>query len=123
MRVILLSATLVLLLVAATEAAYEDGVVAFNRGDYGVAQKELLPEAATGDRRAQFLLGAIYLYGRGSRGPEIKLSWGPSTPAVISGKIMISRCQSGGLGILESAPSRRWERQGKHDHGRSEACA
>ncbi len=41
-------------------SSYQEGLDAFDRGDYETALKELLPLAEPGDAADQFYLGAIY---------------------------------------------------------------
>ena len=47
------------------QAGYEDGKVAYARGDYGAAFHEWLPIAAAGDARAQHVVGLMYSVGEG----------------------------------------------------------
>lgn len=56
----------VLLFIAATPASagpLEDGLKAFNLGDYGAAERLLEPLGEQGDARAQFLLGLMCAHG------------------------------------------------------------
>lgn len=46
-------------------ADFDDGVTAYERGDYQNALKELLPIAQSGDLDAQYYLGALYRDGKG----------------------------------------------------------
>ena len=47
------------------QAGYEDGKVAYARGDYGAAFHEWLPIATAGDARAQHVVGLMYSVGEG----------------------------------------------------------
>ena len=44
---------------------FEDGVVAYNRGDYATALRLWRPLAEQGDTKAQFNLGLMYKNGEG----------------------------------------------------------
>ncbi len=57
----------VLLVVLATPAwaGFDEGLAAYDRGDYATAFEEWLPIAEQGDPRAQYALGAIYDNGYG----------------------------------------------------------
>lgn len=50
---------------AASQAALEDGVAAYNSGDYALAYREFLPIGEGGDKKAQLLLGLMYDNGLG----------------------------------------------------------
>jgi TPR repeat protein len=47
-------------------AGMEEGLAAFNRGDFATAFKEWKPLAEQGDAEAQYNLGVLYQYGRGA---------------------------------------------------------
>ena len=49
---------------AATAQYFEDGLAAYNRGDYAVALKGLEPLANTGEARSQYYLAFMYLRGK-----------------------------------------------------------
>ena len=53
-------------------AGYEDGKVAYARGDYGAAFSEWLPAAAGGDARAQHVIGLMYSIGEGVRRDDVQ---------------------------------------------------
>ena len=57
--------TLILSGAAAVAGPWEDGVVAYNRGDYLPAMKLLRPLAQAGNARAQSVMGAMYRKGEG----------------------------------------------------------
>ena len=46
-------------------ADFDDGLAAFERGDYATALREWLPLAEPGDVSAQYFLGVMYSFGRG----------------------------------------------------------
>ena len=46
-------------------ADFDDGVAAYERGDYATALQEWLPLGEQGDKRAQFQLGEMYAVGKG----------------------------------------------------------
>ncbi len=46
-------------------AGFDDGVAAFDRGDYGIALREFRTLAGRGNAEAQFNVGIIYDYGHG----------------------------------------------------------
>ena len=52
-------------LTAPAWAGVDEGVVAYNRGDYATALREWRPLAEQGDAEAQFNLGLMYYKGRG----------------------------------------------------------
>ena len=54
------------------QAGFEDGKVAYARGDYGAAFREWLPIAAAGDARAQQVVGLMYSIGEGVRQDDIQ---------------------------------------------------
>lgn len=65
MRRLFLGAILVLLLGAQAQPGFEDGQLAYHRGDYQVAMEIWLPLAEQGDARAQYSLGLLYYRGEG----------------------------------------------------------
>jgi len=50
----------------AVHAGFEDGVSAYDKGDYATAMKEFTQAAQHGDVRALGKLGGMYLYGVGT---------------------------------------------------------
>ncbi len=54
------------------QAGFEDGKVAYARGDYGAAFREWLPIAAAGDARAQHVVGLMYSIGEGVRQDDVQ---------------------------------------------------
>ena len=54
------------------QAGFEDGKVAYARGDYGAAIREWLPVAAAGDARAQHAVGLMYSIGEGVRQDDVQ---------------------------------------------------
>ncbi len=54
------------------QAGFEDGKVAYARGDYGTAFREWLPAAAAGDARAQHVVGLMYSIGEGVRRDDVQ---------------------------------------------------
>ncbi len=52
-------------LTAPAWAGFDEGVAAFNRGDYATALREFRPLAEQGNARAQYNLGVMYENGRG----------------------------------------------------------
>jgi cell division septation protein DedD len=68
LKYILMGATAVIMLgfsCLTAEAGLEEGVAAFDQGDYATAIKEWQPEADKGDRNALFNLGQLYRMGKG----------------------------------------------------------
>ena len=72
----IVSAVVVLLVLAApacvetadkrnTDAGVDDGLAAYQRGDYATALREFRPLAEQGDAKVQGLLGNMYFFGRG----------------------------------------------------------
>ena len=64
-RIFLGIAVAVVLTGAAMAGPFEDGLAAFQRGDYATALRLLQPLAAQGNADAQFKLGVMYDNGRG----------------------------------------------------------
>ncbi|MDA0221360.1 MAG: tetratricopeptide repeat protein, partial [Proteobacteria bacterium] len=60
-----LCAVLVMLVVWPAWADYQDGVDAYNRGDYATALHEWRPLAEQGNAYAQSILGVMYYEGTG----------------------------------------------------------
>ena len=55
---------------------FEDGLSAFNAGDYGMAIAHWLPQAQRGDAKSQASLGFLYYSGKGVRqNDEQSLHW------------------------------------------------
>lgn len=65
MKVAAISGVVALALSAAAFAGTEEGVTAFNRGEYATAFRELARPAWRGDREAQYYLARLYELGRG----------------------------------------------------------
>jgi hypothetical protein len=61
----LLATILSLWLTAAAWAGFDEGVAAYNRGDYKTAIEEWLPVAEQGNARAQYNLGVMFYFGEG----------------------------------------------------------
>lgn len=59
--------TLTLLLPLAGMAGYEDGMAAYNRGDYAQAIAEIEPLAENGNTDAQYIMGMLFHYGYGKK--------------------------------------------------------
>ena len=51
--------------VSVAQADYDEGVAAYEKGDYDTAYKELKPLAEQGDANAQISLGTMYYHGQG----------------------------------------------------------
>jgi TPR repeat protein len=70
---------IVVLLIAlstAANAGYEEGVAAYNRGDFATALRELQPLAERGHAKAQFVLGFMHELGQGvARNPAEAANW------------------------------------------------
>jgi TPR repeat protein len=60
-----LCALLLLAVTPAGAADYDKGVTAFDRGDFARALAELKPLTERGHDGAEFMLGAMYFYGKG----------------------------------------------------------
>lgn len=54
-----------LLLCGPCYAGFDEGVSAYDAGNYGKALQELRPLASQGDARSQYAMGVMYEYGRG----------------------------------------------------------
>lgn len=65
MRQRLIAALFFLLCSPLAHAGFEDGMTAYEKGDYATAYTEFLNAAQQGDMRAQGKLGGLYLYGVG----------------------------------------------------------
>ena len=64
-RRIIVAATLLIAFMATARADRQDGVAAYERGDYATALREWRPLSVQGDAGAQFNLGVMYKIGRG----------------------------------------------------------
>jgi uncharacterized protein len=67
-RGMLLAAGLIVAATTSLAADYDTGVAAFDRGDFAKALKELRPLTERGHAGAEFMLGAMYFYGKGVPG-------------------------------------------------------
>ncbi len=65
MKRIAVAAVLLVALVGPVRAGFDEGVAAFERGDYATALKEFRPLAEQGNADGQFNLGLMYDLGRG----------------------------------------------------------
>ena len=65
MKRIALAAVLLVMLVGPAWAGFDEGMAAYDRGDYATALKEWLPLAEQGDANAQNSLGIMYGNGDG----------------------------------------------------------
>lgn len=65
MKRICLALVLVVSLAVPAWADFQDGVAAYDRGDYATALQEFKPLAEQGDARAQNSLGLMYYHGQG----------------------------------------------------------
>ena len=93
-------------------AGYEDGVIAFNRGDYGTAQQELALAAEQGDPSAQFMLGFMLGYGRGVPMDPVKAAdwyWKAAGQGVTPAATCLARMYEDGSGVpRDLAQAYRW---------------
>ena len=65
-----------MLTVSAAWAGFDDGVAAYDRGDYAAAFQAWRPLAEQGDVRAQYRLGRLYEAGEGVPGDDVEaLRW------------------------------------------------
>ena len=72
---ILLAATLALVSTPAW-SGYEEGVMAYDSGNYRVAYDEFIALGAGGHPGAEFMLGAMYFYGKGKpRDNALAATW------------------------------------------------
>ena len=60
-----LAVVLLCISLSAARAGYDEGIAAYERGDYATALGEFLPMAQAGDALAQSYVGVIYHYGLG----------------------------------------------------------
>ncbi len=56
---------LILLVPLTVWAGYEEGIAAYNKGDYSTAIAEIEPLAMKGNARAQYFIATLYRYGHG----------------------------------------------------------
>jgi TPR repeat protein len=69
-------ASIILGVSGATAGPWEDGMVAYNRGDYVPAMKLFRPLAQAGNAKAQNVLGVMYHKGEGvARSPGRAFMW------------------------------------------------
>ena len=63
-------------ILAAFAGPWEDGMVAYNRGDYVPAIRPFRPLAEAGNAKAQHLIGVMYHRGQGvAKNPVRALAW------------------------------------------------
>ena len=65
MKRIAIAAVLLVMLVGPARAGFDEGVTAYERGDYATALKEFRPLAEQGHAKAQSILGVMYHGGDG----------------------------------------------------------
>ncbi len=65
MKRLALAVALLIGLAVPAWADFQDGVAAYDRGDYTTALEEFKPLAEQGNAQAQFSLGAMYVFGQG----------------------------------------------------------
>ena len=63
MKRLLLALVIACTLSAPAWAGFDEGLAAYERGDYEMALRELRPLAEQGDAAAQFLIGSMYEIG------------------------------------------------------------
>jgi len=57
-------------------AGFDDGIAAYNRGDFSLALKEWTPLAEKGEARAQVILATMYMDGLGvAKAPKTAMQW------------------------------------------------
>ena len=95
-------------------------MAAFKRGDYETAMGEFRPLAEQGDARAQFNLGAMYLYGWGvPRDVGEALRWYrlAADHGLADAQFILGFMYGAGRGVRQdSAAARRWYRKAA-EHG------
>lgn len=65
MRRVFLGIALVVLLAAQSQPGFQDGLLAYHRGDHGVAMGIWRPLAERGDAQSQYMVGYLYAQGEG----------------------------------------------------------
>lgn len=65
MRRVFLGIALVILLAAQSQPGFQDGLLAYHRGDLAVAMEIWRPLAERGDSSAQYMVGYLYARGEG----------------------------------------------------------
>ena len=65
MRRVFLGIALVMLLGAQSQPGFQDGLLAYHRGDHAVAMEIWRPLAERGDASAQYMVGYLYAQGEG----------------------------------------------------------
>jgi TPR repeat protein len=65
MKKLIATVILLIALLSPTWAGFDEGLKAFNSGDYETALREWRPLAEQGEAKAQVGLGALYYYGQG----------------------------------------------------------
>ena len=81
MKRIAVAAVLLVSLAGPVRAGFDEGVAAFERGDYATALKEFRPLAEQGDADGQFNLGLMYDPGRGVTQPPTRAADGAESGA------------------------------------------
>ncbi|NKB58268.1 MAG: sel1 repeat family protein [Alphaproteobacteria bacterium] len=75
---ILVAATILLAAVTSSPVSggRDAGIAAYHRNDYPAALKELIPDAQTGDAKAQYYMGLLYARGHGvGKDPAAAAAW------------------------------------------------
>ena len=65
MRRVFLGMAFVVLLAAQSQSSFQDGLLAYHRGDHAVAMEIWRPLANSGDASAQYMVGFLYAQGEG----------------------------------------------------------
>ncbi len=101
-------------LTAPAFAGLDDGLAAYDRGDYATAYRELGPAAAGGAPAAQYALGRMYFSGEGvSRDSAEGLKW--LRKAAMAGvglaQYQLGACYEWGIGVTQdTGEAARWYR-------------
>src|SRR5579863_2827294 len=113
-RGLIVGGLLAITLTNSASAGLDDGLAAYNRGDYETAYRELAPAAAGGAPAAQYALARMYLSGEGvARDSANGLKWlrEAATAGVGLAQYQLGACYE--LGIVtpqDYAEAARWYR-------------
>jgi TPR repeat protein len=113
-RGLILGAVIAIGLTAPAFAGLDDGLAAYDRGDYATAYRELAPAAAGGAPAAQYAVARMYLSGEGiSRDGAEGLKWlqKAATAGVGPAQYQLGACHEWGIEVAQDySQAARWYR-------------
>src|SRR5258707_1025058 len=121
---LIIGGALAVALAMPASAGGEEGLAAYDRGDYAVAHSELAPAAAGGDAAAQYTIARMYLAGTGvSRDIAEGLKWmrKAASAGIGSAQYQLGAHYEWGVDVPQDySEAAHWDRMAA-DHGIREA--